>query len=81
MSSRKAWLIVMASATGLPMTRSLITEALAWLIEQPSESYETSSTTGSPLTSLRLTRSVTSSPQTGLTWCTSASNGSRRPLW
>src|SRR5262249_55082321 len=66
MSSRKAWLIVMASATGLPMTRSLITEALAWLIEQPSESNETSSTTASPLTSFRLTRSVTSSPQTGL---------------
>ena len=30
--------MVMASPTGLPMTRSLITEALAWLIEQPSES-------------------------------------------
>src|SRR4029077_14989763 len=55
MSSRNASLISMASATGLPMTRSLMTEALAWLIEQPSGSYETSSTTGSPLTSLRLT--------------------------
>jgi hypothetical protein len=67
MSSRNAWLIVMASLTGLPMTRSLITDALAWLIEQPSESYDTSSTTGSPSTSLSVTRSVTSSPQTGLT--------------
>jgi len=38
MSSRNAWLMVMASVTGLPMTRSVITEALAWLIEQPSES-------------------------------------------
>ena len=45
-----------------------ITEALAWLIEQPSESYETSSTTCSPPTSLRATRSVTSSPHVGLTW-------------
>ena len=56
-----------------------MTEALAWLIEQPSASYDTSATTGSPPASFRLTRSVTSSPQVGLTWCTSASNGSRRP--
>src|ERR1700677_4111327 len=67
MSSRNAWLMAMASPTGLPMTRSLITDALAWLIEQPSEAYDTSSTPGSPPTSLSDTRSVTSSPQTGLT--------------
>src|SRR3984957_18170206 len=67
MSPRNAWLSVMASVTGLPMTRSLMTAVLAWLIEQPSVSYEMSSITGSPSTSLSVTRRVTSSPQTGLT--------------
>ena len=63
------------------MTRSDITDALAWLIEQPRASYDTSVTTGSPSTSLSVTRRVTSSPHVGLTWWTSASNGSRSPLW
>src|ERR1700683_4880536 len=67
MSPRNAWLIVIASVTGLPMTRSLMTDALAWLIEQPSASYEMSSTAGSPSTSLRGTRNVTLSPQPGCT--------------
>jgi hypothetical protein len=58
------------------MTRSLITEAEAWLIEHPMLSYETSSTTP-PATR---TRKVTSSPQVGLTWRTCASYGSRSPL-
>ncbi len=80
-SSRKASPILMASLTGLPITRSVITDALAWLIEQPRESKETSSTTGSPSASFSATRSVTSSPQVGLTWYTCASNGSRSPLW
>ena len=37
-SVRKASLILIASPTGLPITRSVITDALAWLIEQPRES-------------------------------------------
>ena len=49
------------------------------LIEQPMASYETSSTTASLPAPVTCTRRVTSSPQVGLTWCTSASNGSRRP--
>lgn len=36
--SRNTWLIRIASPTGRPIIRSLITDALAWLIEQPSES-------------------------------------------
>ena len=52
-----------------------LTDVDAWLIEQPCPSYDTSSTTPSTT----FTRTVTSSPQVGLTWCTSASNGSRSP--
>jgi len=52
-----------------------ITEAAAWLIEQPSAAYDTSST----VSPSRCTRNVTSSPQVGFTWCTSASYGSRSP--
>src|SRR6185437_348391 len=52
-----------------PMTRSVRTEALAWLIEQPALSYDTSVTV-SPSS---LTRNVISSPHVGLTWCTSTS--------
>src|SRR4051794_3900107 len=74
--TKSAW-IAIASSTGLPITRSVSTEADAWEIEQPTASYDTSSTTPSR----RCTRRVTSSPQVGLTWWTSASNGSRRPLW
>ena len=59
------------------MTRSVITEVEACEIEQPTPSYDTSLTT--PSATCR--RSVTSSPQLGFTWCTSASYGSRRPLW
>lgn len=66
-SSRNASPIRIASSTGLPITRSLITEALAWLIEQPSGSYDTSSTHRWPPTSFSVTRSVTSSPHVGLT--------------
>ena len=81
-SSRKASSIFIASLTGLPITRSVMTDALAWLIEQPRDSKETSSTTASPSTpGFSATRSVTSSPQVGFTWYTCASNGSRRPLW
>src|ERR1700733_5660781 len=81
-SSRKASSIFIASLTGLPITRSVMTDALAWLIEQPRDSKETSSTTASPSTpGFSATRSVTSSPQVGFTWYTCASNGSRSPLW
>lgn len=69
-----------ASSTLLPISSSVITDAAAWLIEHPSAAYEMSSTVAAPPTSARCTRSVTSSPQVGLTWCTCASNGSRRPL-
>ena len=55
----------------------LLTDVAACEMEQPTASYETSSTTPEP----RWTRSVTSSPQVGLTWCTSASKGSRSPAW
>ena len=58
---------------------SIITEADAWEIEQPSASYDTSSTTRPSGPSQTCTRSVTSSPQVGFTWCTSASKGSRSP--
>jgi len=37
-SARNASPVFIASPTGLPITRSAITEALAWLIEQPRES-------------------------------------------
>ena len=57
-----SWMAI-ASSTGLPITRSVITEAEACEMEQPSASYDTSSTT--PLS--KCTRSVTSSPQVGLT--------------
>src|SRR5690242_6523803 len=77
MSSRKVWWIPMASSTGLPITRSVSTDAEACEMEQPTLSYDTSCTTPSA----RCTRRVTSSPQVGLTWCTSDSNGSRSPLW
>ena len=56
-----------------------MTETDACEIEQPSASYDTSRTV-LPSSDIS-TRRVTSSPQVGLTWCTSASNGSRRPLW
>src|SRR5262249_34625724 len=78
--STNAALISIASLTGLPITRSVSTDTLAWLIEQPSASYDTSATAGSVPASLSVTRSVTSSPQVGLTWCTSAWNGSCCPL-
>ena len=68
-----------AVSRSLPTTRSVITDTDACEIEQPSESYDTSRTV-LPSSDIR-TRSVTSSPQVGLTWCTSASNGSRSPLW
>src|SRR3954449_1161866 len=73
--------IANASSTGLPMTRSVITDAAACEIEHPSASYETSSTRVPSGPSARCTRSVSSSPHVGLTWWTSASKGSRRPLW
>ena len=38
MSLRNPWLTAIASSTLLPMTRSVMTDALAWLIEQPRES-------------------------------------------
>ena len=41
-SSRNASWVANASSTGWPMTRSVSTEAAAWLIEQPSASYDTS---------------------------------------
>ena len=41
--------IAIASSTGLPITRSVITDAEACEIEQPSASYETSSTTTGPV--------------------------------
>ena len=63
------------SVTDRPTTRSVSTDADAWLIEHPSVSYETSDTV-SPSSA---TRSVISSPQVGLIWNDSASNGSRRP--
>src|SRR6185437_2933507 len=74
-SRRNSSCTATASSTGLPTTRSVSTEVDAWLIEQPAPSYETSSTTPSAT----LTRNVTSSPQVGFTWWTSASYGSRRP--
>jgi hypothetical protein len=74
-SRRNSSCTATAAPTGLPTTRSVSTDVDAWLIEQPAPSYETSSTTP-PAT---FTRSVTSSPQVGFTWCTSASYGSRRP--
>src|SRR5262249_12909976 len=43
-SVRNSSWIAIASSTGLPITRSVITEAAAWEIEQPSASYDTSST-------------------------------------
>jgi len=67
----------MPSDTGLPITRSDITDVAAWLIEQPTLSCVTPLTV-SPSSS---TRSVTSSPQDGFTWCTSTSYGSARPAW
>ena len=76
MRVRNSSWIAIASSTGLPMTRSVITDAEACEMEQPRASYDTSSTTPSDT----CTRRVTSSPQVGLTWCTSASKGSRRPL-
>src|SRR6478735_4238637 len=38
MSSRKVWWISIARPTGLPMTRSVSTDADAWEMEQPTES-------------------------------------------
>jgi hypothetical protein len=38
MSARKASLVRIASSTVRPMTRSVITDVDAWLIEQPSPS-------------------------------------------
>ena len=75
---RKLSCTAIASATGLPITRSAITEVAACEIEQPIASYDTSATR--PVRR-RCTRTVTSSPQVGLTWWTSASYGSRRPAW
>jgi hypothetical protein len=63
------------------MTSSVITDVAAWLMEQPSAAYDTSDTTASAPSPSRCTRSVTSSPQVGLTWCTSASYGSRSPAF
>ena len=74
-SSRNFCCSASASSTGLPTTSSLITDVDAWLIEQPSPSQPSSAIAPSATR----TRSVTSSPQVGLTWCTSASNGSSRP--
>ena len=68
-SSRNVSCTDIASATSLPISSSAITEAAAWLIEQPSAAYDTSST----VSPSRCTRNVTSSPQVGFTWCTSAS--------
>ena len=62
-----------ASSSGLPITRSASTDAEACEIEQPTASYETSSTLSPFPSSARCTRSVTSSPHVGFTWCTSAS--------
>src|SRR5437773_2577957 len=64
--------VARASLTGLPMIRSLRTDTLAWLIEQPSASQEMSATTGSAPASFSATRRVTSSPQVGFTCRTSA---------
>ena len=72
-SARNASCTASASSSGWPITRSVITDVAAWLIEQPSASYDTSSTTARRRR--RCTRRVISSPQVGLTWCTSASNG------
>src|SRR6266487_1750679 len=46
--ARKSSPMAIAPLTVFPMTRSVITEALAWLIEQPSASHDTSATTASP---------------------------------
>src|SRR6478752_3315732 len=70
-----------ASSTGWPMTSSASTEVLATEIEQPWAAYEMSVTTASGPVPVTSTRRVTSSPHVGLMWCTSASNGSRRPAW
>ncbi len=52
-----------------------MTDVDAWLIEQPSPSQPRSVIAPSVMR----TRSVTSSPQVGFTWCTSASNASGSP--
>jgi SUF system NifU family Fe-S assembly protein len=67
----------LASVTSLPTSSSFSTEALAWLIEQPWPSYETSPIT---VPSIR-TRRVISSPQVGLTWCTSLWPARRPRPW
>src|ERR1035441_9740422 len=67
LSFRNSALTSIASLSGRPMIASASTEVLAWLIEQPSASYDTSATAGSPPASFSATRSVTSSPHVGLT--------------
>src|SRR5699024_2280927 len=64
-----------ACSTVPPMTSSVITEVEACEMEQPTVSHDTSATR-SPS---RCTRSVSSSPQLGLTWWASPSYGSRSP--
>src|SRR5215469_9678705 len=46
--ARNSSLTAIASATVFPMIRSAMTDVLAWLIEQPSVSWEMSAITGSP---------------------------------
>src|SRR5690606_10276265 len=75
---KAAWTTA-ASRTGRPLRSPGSTEVDAWLMEQPSAAYDTSATTASVPSPSRCTRRVTSSPQLGLTWCTSASKGSRSP--
>src|SRR6478752_1884701 len=84
-----------AASTGWPMTAPASTEGLATDVEKAvaaeevigffffkqKTAYEMSVTTASGPVPVTSTRRVTSSPHVGLMWCTSASNGSRRPAW
>src|SRR6478735_1797079 len=70
-----------AKATPSPMT---VSSPATWPREVSMAriaSKETSVTTASAPVPETSTRRVTSSPHVGLMWCTSASNGSRRPAW
>ena len=61
-----------ASGTLEPMTSSVSTEVAAVEMEHPSASYDTSVIVADGPLPSRCTRSVTSSPQVGLMWCTCA---------
>ena len=62
-----------ASSTERPISSSVSTLTAAWLMEQPRASYDTSVTVAPSPSPVTWTRRVTSSPQVGFTWCTSAS--------